>query len=172
MKKIDKISLKIGIFFKFQCSIASFINSFLFLGGYYTIELAGSRIRLVALNMNLYMEDIMDEMKFRRTDLRGRGVLLKGGRPGDPSLGAVTDPDPMGQWAWLSKVMETAKKKQQNVSYDFCMVFFFRSDFSIMNVCNRIHTTTLISSNMLHKVPKRYHTSEIRGSSLMKCFKI
>ena len=87
-----------------------------FLGGYYTIELAGSRIRLVALNMNLYMEDIMDEMKFRRTDLRGRGVLLKGGRPGDPSLGAVTDPDPMGQWAWLSKVMETAKKKQQNVS--------------------------------------------------------
>jgi len=84
-------------------------------GGYYTIELAGSRIRLVALNMNLYMEDIMDEMKFRRTDLRGRGVLLKGGRPGDPSLGAVTDPDPMGQWAWLSKVMETAKKKQQNV---------------------------------------------------------
>ena len=65
----------------------------------------------------------MDEMKFRRTDLRGRGVLLKGGRPGDPSLGAVTDPDPMGQWAWLSKVMETAKKKQQNVSYDFCMFF-------------------------------------------------
>ena len=68
--------------------------------------------------MNLYMEDIMDEMKFRRTDLRGRGVLLKGGRPGDPSLGAVTDPDPMGQWAWLSKVMETAKRKQQNVSHD------------------------------------------------------
>ena len=90
----------------------------LFLGGYYTIELAGSRIRLVSLNMNLYMEDIMDEMKFRRTDLRGRGVLLKGGRPGDPSLGAVTDPDPMGQWAWLSKVMETAKRKQQNVSHD------------------------------------------------------
>ena len=64
--------------------------------------------------MNLYMEDIMDEMKFRRTHLRGRGggVRLKGG---DPSLEAVTDPDPMGQWAWLSKVMETAEKKRQNV---------------------------------------------------------
>ena len=126
MKKIDKISLKIGIFFKFQCSIASFINSFLFLGGYYTIELAGSRIRLVALNMNLYMEDIMDEMKFRRTDLRGRGRGVKGGRPGDPSLGAVTDPDPMGQWAWLSKVMETAKKKQQNVSFNSYKQNFFQ----------------------------------------------
>ena len=65
--------------------------------------------------MNLYMEDIMDEMKFRRTHLRGRGggVRLKG--QGDPSLEAVTDPDPMGQWAWLSKVMETAEKKRQNV---------------------------------------------------------
>ena len=113
-----------AFFFNFTALCPSLIL-FSFLGGYYTIELAGSRIRLVALNMNLYMEDIMDEMKFRRTDLRGRGVLLKGGRPGDPSLGAVTDPDPMGQWAWLSKVMETAKKKQQNVSYDFCMVFFF-----------------------------------------------
>lgn len=83
-------------------------------GGYYTIELAGSRIRLVSLNMNLYMEDIMDEMKFRRTHLRGRGggVRLKGG---DPSLEAVTDPDPMGQWAWLSSIMEKAEKKRQNV---------------------------------------------------------
>ena len=74
----------------------------------------------------------MDEMKFRRTDLRGRGVLLKGGRPGDPSLGAVTDPDPMGQWAWLSKVMETAKKKQQNVSYITLVperTILFRSDY-------------------------------------------
>ena len=90
----------------------------MFSGGYYTIELAGSRIRLVALNMNLYMEDIMDEMKFRRTHLRrrgqgGRGGVLKGE---NPSLEAVTDPDPMGQWAWLSNVMETAKKKRQNVS--------------------------------------------------------
>ena len=89
-----------------------------FAGGYYTIELAGSRIRLVALNMNLYMEDIMDEMKFRRTHLRrsrngGRGRVLKGEQ--DPSLEAVTDPDPMGQWARLSNVMETARKKQQNV---------------------------------------------------------
>jgi hypothetical protein len=57
----------------------------------------------------------MDEMKFRRTHLRGRGIL-KGDSPGSPSLGAVTDPDPMGQWAWLSRVMETAKKKRQNVS--------------------------------------------------------
>ena len=39
-------------------------------------------------------------------------MRLKGG---DPSLEAVTDPDPMGQWAWLSKVMETAEKKRQNV---------------------------------------------------------
>ena len=85
-------------------------------GGYYTIELAGSRIRLVALNMNLYMEDIMDEMKFRRTHLRrrggGRGGLLKGE---NPSLEAVTDADPMGQWGWLSNVMETARRKRQNV---------------------------------------------------------
>ena len=72
--------------------------------------------------MNLYMEDIMDEMKFRRTHLRGRGggVRLKGG---DPSLEAVTDPDPMGQWAWLSKVMETAEKKRQNVM-EFQPFFF------------------------------------------------
>ena len=84
---------------------------FYFAGGYYTIELAGSRIRLVALNMNLYMEDVRDDMKFRRTHLRGRGVL----KGEDPSLEAVTDPDPMGQWAWLSKVMETARKKRQNV---------------------------------------------------------
>lgn len=83
-------------------------------GGYYTIELAGSRIRLVALNTNLYMEDVMDMMKFRRIHQRGRGVL-KGGNSADPSLGAVTDADPMGQWAWLAKVMETARKKRQNV---------------------------------------------------------
>ena len=90
------------------------LSLFSFVGGYYTIELAGSRIRLVSLNMNLYMEDIMDEMKFRRTHLRGRGggVRLKGG---DPSLEAVTDPDPMGQWAWLSSIMEKAEKKRQNV---------------------------------------------------------
>lgn len=61
----------------------------------------------------------MDEMKFRRTHLRrqngGRGRsagVLKGE---DPSLEAVTDPDPMGQWSWLSNVMETARKKRQNV---------------------------------------------------------
>ena len=66
--------------------------------------------------MNLYMEDIMDEMKFRRTHLRrrggGRGGLLKGE---NPSLEAVTDADPMGQWGWLSNVMETARRKRQNV---------------------------------------------------------
>ncbi len=60
----------------------------------------------------------MDEMKFRRTHLRRRGRgrttgVLKGE---DPSLEAVTDPDPMGQWAWLSTVMETARKKRQHVS--------------------------------------------------------
>ena len=104
-----------------MCQIIAF--SFCFAGGYYTIELAGSRIRLVSLNMNLYMEDIMDEMKFRRTHLRGRGggVRLKGG---DPSLEAVTDPDPMGQWAWLSKVMQTAEKKRQNVM-EFQPFFLF-----------------------------------------------
>ena len=58
----------------------------------------------------------MDEMKFRRTHLRrrggGRGGLLKGE---NPSLEAVTDADPMGQWGWLSNVMETARRKRQNV---------------------------------------------------------
>ena len=97
-----------------------FIPTIIFLtaGGYYTIELAGSRIRLVALNMNLYMEDIMDEMKFRRTHLRRRGGVRGAGvlKGEDPSLEAVTDADPMGQWAWLSNVMETATKKRQNVS--------------------------------------------------------
>ena len=99
-----------------------FIPTIIFLaaGGYYTIELAGSRIRLVALNMNLYMEDIMDEMKFRRTHLRRRGGVRGAGvlKGEDPSLEAVTDADPMGQWAWLSNVMETATKKRQNVSVD------------------------------------------------------
>ena len=59
----------------------------------------------------------MDEMKFRRTHLRRRGgvrgSVLKGE---DPSLEAVTDADPMGQWGWLSNVMETARQKRQNVS--------------------------------------------------------
>ena len=51
-------------------------------------------------------------------------MRLKGG---DPSLEAVTDPDPMGQWAWLSKVMETAEKKRQNVMefQPFFSLFFF-----------------------------------------------
>ena len=68
--------------------------------------------------MNLYMEDIMDEMKFRRTHLRRRGGVSRGGvlKGEDPSLEAVTDADPMGQWGWLSNVMETASKKRQNVS--------------------------------------------------------
>merc|ERR1712051_655723 len=64
------------------------------------------------------MEDIMDEMKFRRTHLRRRGGVRGAGvlKGEDPSLEAVTDADPMGQWAWLSNVMETATKKRQNVS--------------------------------------------------------
>lgn len=88
-------------------------------GGYYSIELAGSRLRLVALNMNIYLEDIADEMRFRRIRLRGgRGgggkkSVLKG--QGDPAMEAVTNPDPEEQWAWLARVMETAKRKRQNV---------------------------------------------------------
>ena len=60
----------------------------------------------------------MDEMKFRRTHLRRRGGVRGAGvlKGEDPSLEAVTDADPMGQWAWLSNVMETATKKRQNVS--------------------------------------------------------
>ena len=32
-------------------------------GGYYNIELAGSKLRLVSLNMNLYLEEVAEETK-------------------------------------------------------------------------------------------------------------
>ena len=99
--------------------------------------------------MNLYMEDIMDEMKFRRTHLRGRGggVRLKGG---DPSLEAVTDPDPMGQWAWLSNVMETAEKKRQNVMEFQSFFFTLHTGANCMNISgNSIHSILETFQNAL-----------------------
>ena len=34
-----------------------------FSGGYYNIELAGSKLRLISLNMNLYLEEVAEETK-------------------------------------------------------------------------------------------------------------
>jgi hypothetical protein len=37
--------------------------SFFSPGGYYNIELAGSKLRLISLNMNLYLEEVAEETK-------------------------------------------------------------------------------------------------------------
>ena len=39
------------------------MHAYLFAGGYYNIELAGSKLRLISLNMNLYLEELAEETK-------------------------------------------------------------------------------------------------------------
>ena len=68
----------------------------LFPGGYYTIELAKRRLRLISLNTNLYLS----------TSLRERYSY---------------DLDTEESWAWLHKVMAQAKSKGQNVSKLFVL---------------------------------------------------
>ena len=43
----------------------------LFSGGYYNIELAGRRLRLISLNMNIYLEDIADEFPYHERSSQG-----------------------------------------------------------------------------------------------------
>ena len=51
-------------------------NIFLYLsGGYYTIELAGRRLRLISLNMNIYLEDIADEFSYHERSSLSQGLL-------------------------------------------------------------------------------------------------
>ena len=68
----------------------------MFPGGYYTIELAKRRLRLISLNTNLYLS----------TSLRERYSY---------------DLDTEESWAWLHKVMAQAKSKGQNVSKLFVL---------------------------------------------------
>ena len=60
-------------------------------GGYYTIELHNRRLRLVALNTNLYLDDV------------------------DPD-GELHDVDVEASWLWLERTMLEARRKGQNVS--------------------------------------------------------
>lgn len=55
-------------------------------GGYYMIELKSRRLKVIALNTNLWMETFEDEI------------------------------DPGGQWNWLDKHLDTAKQKAEIVS--------------------------------------------------------
>ena len=84
-------------------------------GGYYNIELAGSRLRLVSLNMNLSLEEVADETKFLHQVRSSKD-------PAQMAASASAETDPEEQWAWLVRVMEEAKRKGQNVSL-FCFVF-------------------------------------------------
>lgn len=59
-------------------------------GGYYTIELHNRRLRLVALNTNLYLDDV------------------------DPD-GELHDVDIEASWLWLERTMIEARRKGQNV---------------------------------------------------------
>ena len=116
-------------------------KTFIFSGGYYNIELAGRNLRLISLNMNIYLEDIAEEVSstnpHHQRHMRRRKLpsgirttadrLLPGqaavkAEPGSteflatgPSSSWVSDPE--DQWAWLYRVMEEAKRKKQNVSY-------------------------------------------------------
>ena len=65
--------------------------SFSLSGGYYTIELHNRRLRLVALNTNLYLDDV------------------------DPD-GELHDVDIEASWFWLERTMIEARRKGQNVS--------------------------------------------------------
>ncbi len=85
-------------------------------GGYYNIELAGSRLRLVSLNMNLYLEEVAEETKFLHHGHRGKDPASSSQNAAPVSSPATDSSDPEEQWAWLVKVMEEAKKKGQNVS--------------------------------------------------------
>ena len=64
-------------------------------GGYYTIELHNRRLRLVALNTNLYLNDV------------------------DPD-GELHDVDIEASWVWLERTMMEARRKGQNVSQTNC----------------------------------------------------
>ena len=87
-----------------------------FSGGYYNIELAGSRLRLVSLNMNLYLEEVAEETKFLHHAHRGKDPASSSQNSVPVSSPSSDSSDPEEQWAWLVKVMEEAKKKGQNVS--------------------------------------------------------
>ena len=55
-------------------------------GGYYTIEQKLRKLRLVALNTNMYAKE------------------------------DSTDPDPTGQWAWLENVLAKSYRQKETVS--------------------------------------------------------
>ena len=94
MKRANKESL----FFTFT----------LFSGGYYTIELANRRLRLVALNTNLYLSssssasNMVNEAAERASDEVGS----------EKSASNMVEKS----WVWLNKTMREARKKKQNVS--------------------------------------------------------
>jgi len=96
-------------------------------GGYYNIEMAGRNLRLVSLNMNVYLEEATSHTAggIRRrvgTGIRRRGQGTSGGsrKSGMPveEIARSTSSwvsDPEDQWAWLYKVMDEARRKKQNV---------------------------------------------------------
>ena len=67
----------------------------LFLGGYYTIEQKERKLRLVALNTNLF------------------------------SGSAGPDEDPGGQWSWLESVLAKSSKNRETVNIYMEIFFFF-----------------------------------------------
>ena len=137
----------------------------LFSGGYYNIELAGRRLRLISLNMNIYLEDIADEFSYHerssqgllrsrhqqktaeqrrrynadnrvsavkinnfwKDEVRASRQLIKNEKVApsmsNPPSSWVSDPEE--QWSWLYRIMEEARKKNQNVSKQILLGLYF-----------------------------------------------
>lgn len=74
-----------------------------FSGGYYTIELANRRLRLVALNTNLYLTPPNEVAAQERHQF-------------------MSDLDLERSWTWLEETLTLAERKRQNVRG---IMFFF-----------------------------------------------
>ena len=78
------------------------------------MELAGSRVRLVSVNMNLYLNSAsfsalnVSPVNAEGEEGEGAGNQLRKRFGYDVGVEA--------SWAWLEKTMEEARKKGQNVS--------------------------------------------------------
>jgi hypothetical protein len=75
----------------------------MFPGGYYTIEQKVRKLRLIALNTNLYAR------RGATNGLRHPEAAAASSLPG-------SDDDPAGQWAWLEAVLDKSMKNRETVS--------------------------------------------------------
>ena len=127
------------------------ITSDYFSGGYYKVELAGRRLRLISLNMNIYLEDIADEFSYHERSSQGllrsrhqqKGsdhrlrhndqtrAPMKHSKSEDTMTPMQSNPtsswvsDPEEQWEWLHREMDEARQKDQNVRKYNRIVYYY-----------------------------------------------